>query len=72
MSAPAPKLDSEESRRHFLSWLEPTTVEEDYEVSEIEGEIPRELGGTLFRNGPSLCCAVRPLCFSSVIPSSIF
>jgi carotenoid cleavage dioxygenase-like enzyme len=52
MSAPASKFD-DEARAQFLSWLEPTTAEDDYEISEIEGEIPRELNGTLFRNGPS-------------------
>jgi len=31
----------------------PTDLEESYEITDIEGEIPRELNGTLFRNGPS-------------------
>jgi carotenoid cleavage dioxygenase len=34
------------------SWL-PSEIEESYEITEIEGEIPRELNGTLYRNGPS-------------------
>ena len=28
--------------------------EDDYEITEIEGQIPAELSGTLFRNGPGL------------------
>ncbi|MEO8892243.1 MAG: carotenoid oxygenase family protein, partial [Coleofasciculaceae cyanobacterium] len=28
--------------------------EYDYEIEEVEGEIPAELQGTLFRNGPGL------------------
>jgi hypothetical protein len=31
----------------------PTTAEDAYEITAIEGEIPRELYGTLYRNGPS-------------------
>jgi len=53
MSAPASKIDTDEARRHFLSWLQPSRAEDDYEISEVEGEVPRELSGTLFRNGPS-------------------
>ena len=28
--------------------------EYEYEITEIEGQIPAELSGTLFRNGPGL------------------
>jgi carotenoid cleavage dioxygenase len=31
----------------------PNPVEADYEIREVEGEIPRELHGTLYRNGPN-------------------
>ncbi len=31
----------------------PNPTEADYEVTRIEGEIPRELNGTLYRNGPN-------------------
>jgi all-trans-8'-apo-beta-carotenal 15,15'-oxygenase len=31
----------------------PSSVEEAYEITDIEGEIPTEIHGTLFRNGPS-------------------
>ena len=31
----------------------PSTTEGSYEVTRIEGEVPRELHGTLYRNGPS-------------------
>lgn len=37
-------------------WTEawrPAAREETYEITEIEGEIPREIHGTLYRNGPS-------------------
>lgn len=37
-------------------WLEavsPVQGEATYEITDIEGEIPRELHGTLYRNGPS-------------------
>ncbi len=39
---------------HWLgnSWR-PSHDEKAYEITRIEGEIPRELNGTLFRNGPS-------------------
>jgi carotenoid cleavage dioxygenase len=37
----------------FASTLRPNPVEADYAVSRIEGEIPRELNGTLYRNGPN-------------------
>ena len=31
----------------------PSNDEKDYELTRIEGEVPRELNGTLYRNGPS-------------------
>lgn len=37
----------------FASTLRPNPVETDYVVSQVEGEIPRELNGTLYRNGPN-------------------
>ena len=37
----------------FQSILAPHPVEADYRISRIEGEIPRELNGTLYRNGPN-------------------
>jgi len=33
--------------------LRPNPAETDYRVSRIEGEVPRELHGTLYRNGPN-------------------
>ena len=33
--------------------MRPNPVEPDYTISQIEGEIPRELNGTLFRNCPN-------------------
>jgi carotenoid cleavage dioxygenase len=37
----------------FASILRPNPVETDYAISRIEGEIPRALNGTLYRNGPN-------------------
>jgi carotenoid cleavage dioxygenase-like enzyme len=37
----------------FASTLRPHPVESDYAISKVEGEIPRELNGTLYRNGPN-------------------
>jgi carotenoid cleavage dioxygenase-like enzyme len=37
----------------FASTLRPNPIESDSIVSKIEGEIPRELNGTLYRNGPN-------------------
>jgi carotenoid cleavage dioxygenase-like enzyme len=42
-----------ELRERFVHWLRPSTLEEDYEVSDVEGTVPREIHGSLFRNGPS-------------------
>jgi carotenoid cleavage dioxygenase-like enzyme len=41
-----------QSRWLRAAWL-PTSEEDDYEITEIKGEIPEELCGTLYRNGPS-------------------
>lgn len=37
----------------FAEVLRPNNVEADAPVTRIEGEIPRELNGTLYRNGPN-------------------
>ena len=37
----------------FASALRPNPVESDYTVTKIEGEIPRDLNGTLYLNGPN-------------------
>jgi carotenoid cleavage dioxygenase len=36
-----------------VAWLRPSDTEDDYDICGIDGEIPRELNGTLYRNGPS-------------------
>ncbi len=41
-------------RQDWQKGYESVTQEEDYWVEDIEGEIPPELNGTLFRNGPGL------------------
>ena len=46
----SPTYNLEEWKRGYDS--QPN--EYDYEITEIEGEIPAELSGTLFRNGPGL------------------
>ena len=38
---------------HWLEAVSPVEGESSYEITDIEGEIPRELHGTLYRNGPS-------------------
>ncbi len=40
-------------RDHFMQWLRPVSEEDAYEITEVIGEIPRALRGTLYRNGPS-------------------
>ena len=37
----------------FVNAWRPNPVEADAPIREIEGEIPRELCGTLYRNGPN-------------------
>lgn len=37
----------------FPNAWRPNPVESDYKVVEIDGEVPRELNGTLYRNGPN-------------------
>jgi carotenoid cleavage dioxygenase len=40
-------------RAWFTEAWKPTLREDAYKVSRIEGEVPREIHGTLYRNGPS-------------------
>lgn len=54
-----PTLDDETVRRWFVELWRPSDVEERYEITDVDGEIPRELHGTLFRNGPSQRVAPR-------------
>jgi carotenoid cleavage dioxygenase len=49
---------SQDPVESFVTTWQPNPVEESYEITEIEGEIPRELNGTLYRNGP--CQKVLP------------
>ena len=44
---------SNEINEMFASISRPYPVEADYAITNIEGEIPRELNGTLYRNGPN-------------------
>ena len=51
--ATASPVSADLRRRQWVAWLRPSEVEGDYEIREVEGEVPRELLGTLYRNGPS-------------------
>ena len=44
---------NQEQNELLASITRPNPVETDYTISRIEGEIPRELNGTLYRNGPN-------------------
>lgn len=44
---------SNEAPQHWLEAIHPVAGEDAYEITDIDGEIPRELHGTLYRNGPS-------------------
>ena len=37
-----------------MAWR-PNPKESDYEISHVDGEVPPELNGTLYRNGPNQC-----------------
>lgn len=50
--APSETTDAVRTDWFKRSWY-PSEREESYEITEIEGEIPREIHGTLYRNGPS-------------------
>jgi carotenoid cleavage dioxygenase-like enzyme len=44
---------SKEANELFASTLRPHSIEANYTVTKIDGEIPRDLNGTLYRNGPN-------------------
>lgn len=55
MTATASSASTETfSRADWLRGYESQTEERDYWIDDIEGEIPAELEGTVFRNGPGL------------------
>jgi carotenoid cleavage dioxygenase len=43
------------ANRQFAEIVRPNPVEADAPITRVEGEIPRELNGTLYRNGPNQC-----------------
>ena len=45
--------DAEALRAWWTESWRAVEKEETYEITDIEGEIPREIHGTLYRNGPS-------------------
>ena len=49
---------SVDSKDAFTNAWRPNPVESEYSVTQIEGEVPRSLNGTLYRNGP--CQNVLP------------
>ena len=56
-STPASSTTTRQGPATWQQWWinawRPTNTEAGYRITEIEGEVPRELHGTLFRNGPS-------------------
>ncbi len=54
---PATATETHPDARALRAWWteawSPVTKEETYEITDVEGEMPRELHGTLYRNGPS-------------------
>ncbi|MBF2017019.1 MAG: carotenoid oxygenase family protein [Rivularia sp. T60_A2020_040] len=51
---PASTTEKSYSRENWQGGYQSLTEEFDYWIDDIEGEIPPELNGTLFRNGPGL------------------
>lgn len=48
--SPTPDLDVES---WWINAWRPSSATGSYEITDIQGEVPRELAGTLYRNGPS-------------------
>lgn len=46
-------IQSPELLEYFKKAWMPSHVEASYEITDIRGEVPQELSGTLYRNGPS-------------------
>ena len=40
-------------RQWWINAWRPSTTQATYEITDIEGEVPRDIHGTLYRNGPS-------------------
>lgn len=53
MSQPAAAAPPPSARDRWLAAWRPVADEHAYAVTRIDGEVPREIHGTLFRNGPS-------------------
>ncbi|HEY2776240.1 MAG TPA: carotenoid oxygenase family protein [Candidatus Binatia bacterium] len=51
--ATASRQTALDARQYWINAWRPSTVQRSYRVTRIDGEIPRELHGTLYRNGPS-------------------
>ncbi|MEE8311054.1 MAG: carotenoid oxygenase family protein [Candidatus Binatia bacterium] len=45
--------DADRMRAWWVDAWRPSLREDSYEITRVEGEIPREIHGTLYRNGPS-------------------
>jgi carotenoid cleavage dioxygenase len=48
-----PALTEATLRQWFVNLWRPSHAEGSYEITAVDGEVPRELHGTLYRNGPS-------------------
>lgn len=53
VAASAPSASTDLQTQWFKKSWAPSEIEESYEITRIEGEVPREIHGTLYRNGPS-------------------
>ncbi len=56
-ASPVPTDPRVATSRLFAEVVRPNPVEANAPITRIEGEIPRELNGTLYRNGPNQCIA---------------
>jgi len=53
LARPQVEHDADALRTWFVDSWRPTRNEEVYESTDVEGEVPRELHGTLYRSSPS-------------------
>lgn len=53
LAQPQVEHDADALRTWFVDSWRPTRNEEVYEITDVEGEVPREIHGTLYRSSPS-------------------
>jgi carotenoid cleavage dioxygenase-like enzyme len=51
--SPSPDLSPLDARQFWINAWRPSTTQRSYELTDVEGEVPREIFGTFYRNGPS-------------------